>query len=161
MRMNIHVPDELHNRMQAELSETNWSAAAQRAFEQELKVRAAMKGNTKMNQVIERLRKSKNDAADQAHVDGIKDGRRWAEIMAEYPELIALKAIRDGETPIDDYANALWATLKEFNYSVEELGDGWEQYANWRSDEQPALPRYFEGWLDGAMAVLDEVEDQL
>lgn len=160
--MNIYVPDELHQKMQAsDYSEINWSAVAQQAFEQELKVHAAKKGIKPMNTVIERLRASKKNVEDQSYVAGINDGRIWAEEHAQYDELTAVVEVHNGDTSIDGYSEVVGRILSEAGYQAEEVGDGWKPSMNWRAGLPPTPERYFEGWVEGAVAVFAEVEDEL
>ena len=71
-----------------------------------------------------------------------------------------MRQIQRGETPEADYDTAIWDVLKE-SYEWDDLGEGWNGFANSRSNDVVTPPSYFVGWLEGAMAVFDQVENEL
>ena len=85
-RMNISVPDDLRAQMDQH-DHTNWSSVAQRAFEQHLIHLKSRMETTTMEDVIERLRASKQANEEEEKKSGHEAGRQWAMKFAEYHQL--------------------------------------------------------------------------
>src|SRR5260370_8114024 len=77
-RTTITIPSDLKARMDAIGEEVNWSAVASRAFEARLAEIISKRGAKKMEDVVTRLRASKNKAQDEAKTRGIEAGEERA-----------------------------------------------------------------------------------
>jgi hypothetical protein len=83
-RMSIYVADELKSRMDG--VDSNWSAIAQAAFEQELRFHPKLT-ESDMQTTIERLKASKAAQTVDMIAEGAEAGKRWAMEDAEYLDL--------------------------------------------------------------------------
>src|SRR5262249_27213905 len=95
MRMNISIPADLKQRMDAVTEPVNWSAIAADAFRVHLHKVAARRANIDMKTIIERLKTSKQLSDDASLSDGERDGRDWAARQAEAIQLQRLERARD------------------------------------------------------------------
>ncbi len=86
VRKTITVPAEIAVEM-AKTAEVNWSQVASNAFQVELKRRNAEQKQTKLDNVVNRLRQSKNQSDDSPYAKGKEAGELWAREYAEYEEL--------------------------------------------------------------------------
>jgi len=93
-RRMISVPPELNARM-ATHDDVNWSSVACRAFEQKLGEIAAQKKVKNMNDVIARLRASKQDEESEMYAAGKRLGEDWARNRASAAELRRLARLAD------------------------------------------------------------------
>src|SRR6266511_2526827 len=93
-RTTISIPEDLKHRMDGVEEPVNWSGVAGRAFETELAEIAARKERKTREDVIQRLRASKQRATDAQYRDGEAAGRHWAEHNAEADELMRLARLR-------------------------------------------------------------------
>lgn len=145
-RMTIYVPDELKERMDRLGDKANWSAAAQRAFEQTLKAERWRDMTDELERAVARLSEGKRAFEESEKAEGEKDGRKWAVDSADYEELLRLSKI----------AYEDWDNAAEFSDLVTDQNyDLWDRY-----DKAPSAP-YIEGFAHGALEVLDEVNKRL
>jgi len=169
----VSLPPDLNARM-AKCDGVNWSAVAVRAFEQELGRLAAEKEVKNMDDVIARLRASKNDRSDEAYQAGHSLGESWAKQDADVLELRRLEKLwRDTEdwpgffevdsgsaygadeflafqiTGADrdrDAASGFWEVA---------FGDGE------RHEDELSEPTWLRGFADGALSVWNTVKDHI
>jgi len=100
-RTTISVPAGLKRRMDAIKEPVNWSAIACRAFEHKLAEIITRRGAKSMNDVIARLRASKEETETVEYQLGHTAGRDWAAKKAKVPELKHLEALWDQLLPYD------------------------------------------------------------
>ena len=93
-RMNISIPDALHEQMQA-FKDQNWSQIAARAFETVIELERVKNVDTD-EASIARLRASREKAEDHREADGVAAGKQWALHRAEYDQLERVARV-DGE----------------------------------------------------------------
>lgn len=108
-----------------------------------------------MENVIERLRASKEEAQATDGAMGIADGKKWAMESATYTELkAAAKALEICEDELDKPS----AQVVVARVMAKLMKD--DEYTFWGEDEEHS-PDYVRGTLEGAAQVWDEVESQL
>jgi hypothetical protein len=157
-RMTIYVADELKERMDQLGNRANWSAAAQRAFEQIVDRERWKQMTDGLERATERLRQSKAIYEEAEKQRGLKAGGKWALGTAGYGVLEAL------ERTADDGRGGLC----ELNASqVAEISYGYspprEHVSLWWGEEFEALPSqaYVDGFVQGAIEVFREVKERL
>lgn len=176
MRMNISVPDDLRQRMDAVEDRVNWSALACRAFEQKLGEVASTKRNKTMADVIQRLRASKQWADDKVYQKGLEFGRQWASYAASAEELERLQNSRD---PVNDWyfdaeGSSAFSVGEALYFIIQPDEDGSRDGARdfWQEvleadgfgrtdDERPFNPSFVQGFAVGAVELWEEVSPQL
>ena len=175
-KMTIYVPDDLKRRMD-EVEGVNWSPLACRAFESKLAEIISQRGAKNMSDVVSRLKASKAKTTDEAMLRGQQAGKAWASDLAEAVELLRLEdwstsdhggwSWQDHFLSSDDSNSAFGHDhqLAEFisgedldrsdgnRFWVVALGDG--------SREDRNSGSFLVGFVEGALAVWDEVKDQL
>ena len=154
-RMNISVPDDVKSRMDAAEEPVNWSAVASRAFEIELGEIAKRKQEKDMSDVIARLRASKLENTDEEYKTGQAYGRQWAEQAAEYAELKRL-AVADESRSRDNWD---WDGRSIVKAATDNEQD--EVGYIWEDELPPDSEDYFNGFVDGAVEVFEEVADKI
>ena len=147
-RVNVSVPDEMKERMDALGDRVNWSEAARAAFEREIAA-ATMPVDPNLDQVIERLRVSKAESHQLDLLRVRNNGREWAKLRAPYNDLRAVGKLRltghgyagqvDHALGISDYNESLW-----FDGTGETPSD-----------------EYVEAFVEGAKDVWREVADKI
>jgi hypothetical protein len=172
-RTTISVPRHLKEQMEAVAEPVNWSALACRAFEAKLAEIAAKKERKGMDDIVTRLRASKRRVEDEHYQQGDAAGREWVKDLAEADELMCLerwKAAFGWEWDrffTDDFSNA-YSEAEQVAFAVWPEHDGdrrmadefWEQVLG---DDISAThhPQFVKGFVEGALALWDEVKDQL
>jgi len=173
-RTTISVPPALKEQMETVEASVNWSALACRAFEDKLAEIAARKEKKDMSDIVTRLRASKRQAEDTQYKAGAEAGREWVTDTAEADELSNLERWhnrlgQDVHAVFDDLAwgrayssaelvaFAVWPDRDEDRSAAEEF---WGQCLG---DETAAADnsQFVRGFVDGALALWDEVKDQL
>src|SRR5258708_2891923 len=91
-KVTLYIPDDLKARMDGAGEAVNWSGVAQRAFREAISTHSISKDHSDMENVIERLRASKERFEDRQLEGGKAVGSRWAKTKAEYFELAAVAA---------------------------------------------------------------------
>ena len=154
-RMNISVPDDVKACMDAAMEPVNWSAVASRAFEIELGEIAKRKQEKDMSDVIARLRASKLESNTAEYQEGHEAGRRWAELDAEFLELNLLDKAeeRRGVEGWEWSWNQIPHAIGD-NQTADEFWEGIEQIQD--KDED-----YYNGFVDGALEVYEQVADEI
>ena len=124
---------------------------------------------------IERLKKSKQESEERArrqaqerqeaagliHGRGSADGRQWALDHAEYDVLVRLKVLEPSSNSDNRARPNTPSTVTEFvrlilpNHSAMEF---WATLGKKPSDPDVNSTAYWNGFIEGALAVLDEVE---
>jgi hypothetical protein len=163
--MNISIPADLKQRMDAATEPTNWSAIACDAFRVHLHKLAAKKPKVNMETTIERLKASKETSDNAALSEGEKDGRDWA---ARYAEAIQLQRLEEASDPIHSWGfgrgDSAYSDAEHFYFIIEPDDDGDRSAAQdfWdsRLDEMPDTA-YVEGFATGAMGLWAEVKGKL
>jgi hypothetical protein len=173
-RTTISVPRPLKEQMDAVAEPVNWSALACRAFEGKLAELAAKKERKDMQDVITRLRASKQRVDDEQYHAGEQAGREWTEAEADADELQNLdrwveRLGHDIETIFADqrWDNA-YTSAEDVAFTVWPEHDGDRGMANafWEErlgDDTSAAEnaRFVRGFVDGALDVWHKVKDQL
>jgi hypothetical protein len=153
-RVNVSVPDEMKERMDA-ADRVNWSEAARTAFEREIAA-ASMPEDPDVDQVIERLRKSKEDSWQANLKLAREQGREWARKLASYNQLktvTRLKLTEQGE-----FASQFDRLTFEED-SGEYGGYFTSRYASY---QEPMPPDDFvEEFVEGVKDVWSEVADKI
>jgi hypothetical protein len=171
VRTTITVPPDLKARMDAVDETVNWSAIACQAFEQKLADLIRQKGPTDMNEVIERLRASKQKFESEQFTQGHEAGQEWAKDAAEAEELIQLGKLRDrcGWRDWDGFFATgdrdAYGASERFVFAIWPERDGeraaatdfWEQLGV----EDVPSDEFVRGFAEGALSVWDQVKDQL
>jgi hypothetical protein len=175
-RTTITIPQDLKARMDSIGESINWSAVACRAFEQELAKIISQKGAKDMNDVITRLRASKQRKREDVHFEGFQAGWGWASKSAEADQLERLELMsaslrddvwdwsfgtdhpRDGAFfffriihPDKDAENSDSSAVREF--WLDAVGD---HYVELIRDSE-----YLRGFARGALDLWLEIKDQL
>ncbi len=174
-RVTMSVSDGLKKRMSKAKRHVNWSEIAQAAFERKLGELAQQKEIKKMSDVIERLRASKLESDSETEKQGRNDGREWAKRTATAVDLERLanahRVISDqdwhrmftGATSAWSPGENLYRLLlsdadEEFNR--DDAQGFWEFAAN-NGKQLSGDAYYVMNFADGAVAVWNEVADQL
>ena len=169
MRMNISVPDGLKKRMD-KVKDTNWSALACRAFESHLaEIAAGKEFRMSTDDVVVRLRASreKEESADSAA--GRKAGVEWAQRRATAKQLEVLEKSQD---PVHDWyfgvGSSAYSEAEQFYFLIapDDKGDRSAACLFWdRELGDDALDKadaaFVQGFAEGAVEVWAEVSDKL
>ena len=163
-RMNISVSDALRARMdehERENESVNWSAVAQAAFE--LEIRSKIKGYGDMENVIERLRASKQKIETEVKPQWIDYGFEFAADVAEFDELERISSINPGLIPDEengwDLLEAIVAARLEEQPNRYQLRELLEVLTG---DSDVKISRLKVGWIfEGMMNVWNEVKDKI
>lgn len=154
-RITIYVPDDLKSQMDAAGDDLNWSAITQRAFREAIATQNLKRNPTDMNNVIERLRASKQRVEEGSLASGRECGVTWAKTEAEYDEL---KRVADLSSANQDMSlNGLQRTIDPEDTLARE---DWEGFWTRNGDGSPN-DAFAEGFCMGAQEVFDEVKDKL
>ena len=163
-RISIYISDDLKVGMDA-LTAVNWSAVAQQAFDQELRLHRQLT-EREMDAVIERLRASKKKQVDNLISNGFEAGKKWAECDAEYLTLRNIAKIATSDN-IDDYEEgndedgytgspSYLSVLPDYSFWSRDVPP---VYLNNNSD-MPHL--YFQiGFIKGAQSVWRQVSNKI
>jgi hypothetical protein len=157
-RVSISVPDEMKERMDALADRVNWSEAARSAFEREITA-ATMPDDPDIDEVVERLRKSKADSW-QANLKKARDeGREWAKKHASYNQLKEVARLKFT-------GRSYWKQFDEATFE-EDSGD-WGGYFYERYEAPPGaepvpMPpdEYVEAFVEGVKDVWLQVADKI
>jgi hypothetical protein len=170
-RMNITVPRTLKKEMDAQIN-VNWSAVASQAFQDKLIELKSQMEVTNMDEVVERLRASKQRAESEQYQRGLTEGRDWAKGGAEFDELQNLSAWRQSMNEHDwsivmhdsDGFGAAWFNL--VNTIWPERADDRSAVDDFRESIMgdtmtPCTAEFTRGFADGAIEVFEQVKRQL
>jgi hypothetical protein len=152
-KINISIPDATKSAMDA-LDDVNWSEVARAAFDRIIQQKKSMRvGN--MEAVIERLKRSKAEAADADESTGKRDGSQWAQKYASYRDLKRIGALELDEGGV--------SFASQVDIALGNPGNDWGQSFWNDGDEFMSVPNndYVSGWVEGAQSVWDEVAGKL
>lgn len=152
-RVSIYVSEELKARMDAAGDAINWSGIVRPAIHAEVAKYENQKGQT-METVIARLRASREETKKYDRETGLKAGREWAKNYATYDQLKRLRTGWDNlrNLDCDFHRENFYAILEvDCNVAKECFGD---------ANAEPTS-EYVSGFFEGAVALFDEVKDQL
>ena len=169
-RMNISVPDDVKDRMDAVEEPVNWSAVASRAFSIELGEIAKRNQEKDMSAVIDRLRASKIEHMDVKEMEGFDAGQEWATQTAEFHELDRLAdAKAKNESIWDDLFdtgnNSVWSAAELMHAYINgaEQPDRQESAEFWESTCDDTAPdnEFVRGFCEGALEIYWSVADEI
>lgn len=175
-RTTISIPGDLKRRMDKAGDLVNWSAVASLAFEAKLGEIATKKEKKNMDDVIARLRKSKQETASDRYKEGVAIGEEWVKDHAEASELQRLE--REWEASKRTADERLWLETHENSaYTAAELlpnairGQGErtdrdlavEFWATLLGDDTEATddPDFLRGFIEGALELWQSVKTKL
>jgi hypothetical protein len=174
--MNITVPEELKERMDAMGGLVNWSAVACAAFEKELVAVKTRMMVAAMSDVIERLKASQESQATDDYKRGHFLGGEWAKTQAEAAGLKRLAACNESCSPIEwdqmfdtgpgpstnSAAERLaWVIRPDLEGDRDRTDAFWEKVASWGLDGQLGESEFLKGFAEGALEVWDIVKDHM
>lgn len=173
-RTTISVPLELKRRMEAAGTRVNWSAVACDAFAAKLAELSKHEEVRTVDEVVERLRRLKNQSlagappggpAGAVYGAGADTGRQWAMSTAGPDQLERVEAFRTRYTTEDEWARLFqqrdgWQELARV---VEPRCSGEEKKYLKRllGEQKPGGPDFFRGFADGALYVWRQVKDKI
>jgi hypothetical protein len=175
-RTTITIPQGLKAQMDALEESVNWSAVACRAFKQKLAEVISQRGVKDIDDVVARLRASKQTVQEGRHKEGFEDGQRWAKQSASADELERLERMRDSVRDYEwdwlfstDDRNfgrfTFFRTIHGADHDYDRCeSDLQEFWLNAAGDDYEALTadgEYLRSFANGALDVWDEVKDQL
>lgn len=164
-RMNISLPDELKDRMDALKEPVNWSGVAAKAYLDKLEELDPTPREITMAEVVERLRASRSahvtEPAVEPSVDrygeGLIAGMAWAREVAEWPALMQLERIAGSAAPSQWKEEGDLVEAVQDAVAPDDRASFWQERA-----DNPAPPtRYIHGFTDGALTILEEVKKRL
>jgi hypothetical protein len=168
-KVTIYVPDELKARMDRAGEHVNWSAAAQRVFELELKSTEWKMAENPSEQTVARLRASKEAYEDRISADGRAFGVLWARKGAGFDQL---KRVAETDWSLS-YSDPLPVVLESVIFDEEEdRNHRWELWKElvetWSTDGREHHPEreepsdiWVHGFVEGAGEIWDEVADKI
>lgn len=142
-RINLYVDDEMKASMDA-IGDVNWSGVAQAAFNSQ--IARHMNGHT-MDAAITRLKASKAEEETSAE----QHGREWAAHHATFAQLKKMAKLNENNEPEDVLTGALCPK----GYDREDF----ENITGFDLGNESAT--YTAGFVRGALAFFEEVEDKL
>ena len=167
MRMNISVSDELKARMD-KVECVNWSAIACQAFSEKLATLLAGKVKN-MQDVIQRLKASKQMTDNDTAKRGFAEGQDWAKQHAEAIQLKQLSEARDRNHDWSfDVGGSAYGPAERFFFIIDPAADGdreqavdfWQQILG-DDAEQLTESEFVQAFAEGAMNIWAQVEDKL
>ncbi len=159
VRLSISVPDELKAEMDNIETRVNWSAIAQSAFAREIGLQKRLEVG-EMEQVVERLRASKEKSVDYDFDLGKKNGGEFAQKYADYSDLRKINEIdvdnlseSDKDLNLRFLVDALWGSEVD-RWEVEGFLE-----SHLSADRTSAAE--IKGFVVGVQDVWDQVADKL
>lgn len=174
-RTTISISQDLRHRMEKVQEQVNWSALAARAFEEKLAEIASKKVRKTMDDVIQRLRVSKEQADDASFKEGEKIGRRWAENRATAEQLMRLERFREKQGYDWDSlfqendGTSFWNPEEILAFRIlfdseepdsQSAKEFWERALDERAGKVEN-PLFVKGFAEGALDLWREVKDKL
>jgi len=157
-RITISVSDGLHQKMMEVKEVFNFSKVFQDAITELIERREdfqkRLKGDDKMTEIIERLRKEQAESESYFFEDGKVEGLDWAK-SAHYEEIQYVLSWDVRGEPADDsvleYFNEYY--LEDDEYPLFSYGtDAWVN---------ESMEKFLEGWKEGVVSFWDEIQDKL
>ena len=171
-RTTITVPRDLKRRMKAVRDSVNWSAVAGNAFEAKLRELSRKEESKTMQDVVKRLRKLKEEqAGNESFRTGETEGRNWAMNAATPDQLERLETFRSQMSSGD--WNGLFETEEGWRELARQIEPRTAAKSPSRRGKEKSFWReiidetnisdmgFFRGFTEGALAVWQEVRDQL
>ena len=157
-RVTLYLPGDLKARMD-EVETVNWSAIAQQAFKEVVINLAARKETATMDDVVERLRASKESYVETEHKAGLALGEEWAKEAAKYGELLRIaKAVEEARREIG--VQTLQDLIDpEHKMDPGDWGSFWED-RGFSGDAEPS-DVWVRAFADGAAKLFQKVRSQL
>lgn len=169
-RTTVPLPADLKRRMENAGEVVNWSAGAARAFETVLAEIAFRNERKNMDDVIQRLRASKQESDAESYKDGFCVGEEWAKSAASALELKRLQRCRDRsrdwtfETDERDAWGACeWLYFQihpENDHDRREAEGFWDEVLD-TNDDRRFEPAFLQGFANGALNVWCEAKSQV
>ena len=169
-RTTISIPQALKRRMEKTTGE-NWSAIACHAFEDKLAEIASKKEQKSLDDVILRLRASKQKAGTVAFNEGREVGSDWCRNRAEVPELERLEsAIESLGTDFESWAvgsafgvgeQMVFAMRPDAHGQRGEAREFWELALGDPRNKRWHDADFIRGFVDAALEIWREVEPHL
>ena len=157
-RIQIYLTDELKERMDAQEG-VNWSETASKAFVAKLGELAREREEKDMQDVIDRLRASKQESEAEEHRQGRLLGKRWAKEDADYRELERLgevsKTLWLGQ-PKAPYTRAQWLTVEVLGQQ-DPVESDLDDFLEGIFGEGEISDDMLQGFIDGAEEVYAQV----
>lgn len=182
VRMTISVPAELRHQMDAlaAKADVNWSQLACNAYEAAVAKQAGKKDELSLDDLITRVRVSKQQTTDEKYRQGLELGAKWAESFG-YEDFLRLE---DFVTSLTD---VVWKDLANTKGSqkisarlLRTLDGGGalseDAKSNWMADvprvSEVGVPRgrsqdlhnnipFLRGYCDGAMKIWLQIKDKI
>ena len=149
-RLNISIPDVLRASMDG--LNCNWSAIAQEAFENVVKVEQLKNEGNDTEAGLARLRASKQANSDREQGDGFAHGRNWALEYASYDGLKELVGIfesaKKNPAKHDEAVTCIKQHIVGWRISLQDTPP---------SDPSDVSNAYAVGYLDGVVDVFYKV----
>jgi hypothetical protein len=177
VRTTISIPTDLRARMDKVQENMNWSAIACSAFEIELGRIAARRQVKDIEDVVQRLRASKQESTDQSYNDGFESGQAWAKSKATALELERLTRFRDAMQELEwercftsESQASVPKIYEQLYYKMhpEHEGESGAAVRFWdmvvgetRADGLATEGAFVRGFSEGAIAVWKEVRHKI
>jgi hypothetical protein len=155
-RVTVYVPDELKGRMDAAGEAVNWSAVAQTAFSEAVAVHNLRKDPANMDELVERLRASKERVTERDRATGEESGKAWATRTAEIDELERINADYPNIWTLDHLCQAIDPHEEMDQYAWTDFFEGF----GFAGGVQPP-DDWAQGFASGAVDVYRSVADKL
>ncbi len=154
-RINITVPNNLHERLQAVRDSINISRICQEAIEQAVALEEIkMKALSNKEKVIERLRlerqESEQEWFDCGRADGLKDSENLS-----YDDFQQLLDLYEGKNELERHGS--WIKVRQFPEDFHELLQ--ERIGGY--SPKPVENIYLAGWIDGVTDFWNEIEAEI
>ena len=183
VRMNISVPADLKQRMEALTKKTvvNWSQLACDAYEANLAEQLGKEDEITLDDLISRVRISKQQTTDKKFRQGVESGEKWASLFLGYEDFLRLEEFVTSWTEDDwkELANTkgsqkISARLLRTLDSGGTLSEG--ANGNWMAEvprvSEAGVPRgrsqdlrnsipFLRGYCDGAMKIWSKIKKEI
>jgi hypothetical protein len=167
VRMNISVPPELKKQMDATKEPVNWSAIAAEAFRRNLQELALTREMPNMKDVLERLKKAREEERTEESDEGKEVGISWARNVATEKQLWRLgennNLVPFGLRMPDAFGwpGVLFVTIQGKTFEGRSsLNDFWENQIGCES-KRLFSEDFARGFVAGALAVWKAIQEQL
>lgn len=154
----VSLTKELRKRMDSVKGQVNWSEVARNAFESKLAEIERTKGTNVDQELIDRLRKSKEEAENEDYQTGWNDGQVWAKDYADFRDLQRVE--RFCESNDNDYS---WVHIYYVISDVDNRVDAREPLEFWEQHTGIMEPSdgMVKGFIEGALEVWQKVKEHL
>lgn len=161
-KINVYVSEDLRRRMD-KAKDVNWSRAASQAFEAELAEIAARKVRKNMDDIVTRLRVSKQECETQDEKRGRDAGERWARNMAEWDELERVVDFADKMSPYEENPNVrqLYSVITDESDPENWDRDSFVELCELWWHSQNPTGEFLWGFCNGATTVYNAVVNEV